>query len=44
MFNDVFIDKLKLDGTSFSKPINETHGVIPDGAVIWDQDLGDFGP
>jgi CubicO group peptidase (beta-lactamase class C family) len=40
-------DKLHLTDTSYSKPLNDSHGVIPPGdtaAVGWDINLGVFTP
>lgn len=43
MFSTDLVAKLQLDGTSYSKPADSTHGVIPT-ADAWELELGDFGP
>lgn len=43
MLKEDLIEKLSLSGTSFSKPENNTHGVIAsDGG--YDREFGEFGP
>lgn len=46
MLQEDIIEKLGLSGTSYSKPLDDSLGVIPINATtsLWDTELGDEGP